>query len=90
MAAVSLPRWGRNQNSSRIVVLPEATARLERGAEAIRWMARARGVPVEIELRVSTYVDEPGRILTDGEALRIKGEFQRLEDLETYQRPDGR
>jgi len=57
--------WGEKseiiKRLSASVVLAEATTRLEYGAEVIRWMARARGIPVEIELRVPTYVNEPGR-----------------------------
>ena len=60
--------WGEKseiiKRLSASVVLAEATTRLEYGAEVIRWMARARGIPVEIELRVPTYVNEPGRSLT--------------------------
>jgi hypothetical protein len=78
------------------VALANATTWVEHNAEVTRWTARARGVPVLIKLRVPTYINEPGRILTllmDRAEIMSKEELQKyytLDDLETHQRTDGR
>jgi hypothetical protein len=76
------------------VVLAEATTRLEHDAEVIRWMTRVREIVSVIELRVPTYINEPGRTLAlIDRAVEIRREevFQKWQKtLETRQRTDSR
>ena len=48
------------------VVLGEVTSTpdVERSSEVIRWVTHAHGSSAVVELRVPTYIDEPGRSLT--------------------------
>jgi hypothetical protein len=48
------------------VVLGEVTSTpdVERSSEIIRWVTHAHGSSAVVELRVPTYIDEPGRSLT--------------------------
>ena len=71
------------------IVLAEATTRVEHGSEITRWTTQARDAQVVVELRIPTYVNEPGRSLT----LYMKAEPMhgcKLPDLEAHLPSDSR